>query len=456
MSALPYALDVWLPLLRGGAPPVAVLDTDTATDTVASRIAALGQSERLAFYGQSPLGQLGGIATIEGLLPADVRIERFVIFPGTGGGFVLVPTADAACVRGGLPLLPSGRARWRAARLFLDALAPLGVVRRLGLTELIVVTRGGLRSISDALVADHEHFAIAAGVPDARQKLIARVLQPDGAPRALYKFGLNERSQTAIRDERRALDRLAELVPELAPRLLDRGERHGVAWFSVEVLEGHRSADVLTDLHIEFLHTLAQRTLGSVVVQEQHLLRQAESGLNTLREADDPEWHMDFAGLAELLGAESAALPTALAHGDFTPWNLAVSPHGLRAFDWEACTDGAPLLFDLFHFHIQTGVLVHRIDGARIFESLGEVLDRMARPLLHLGRLDGPGVLRALALYVLHAAVRDEVLNRAQPAPFVQVGWQRRARREIARRVAGCLRDRRVPWSSLPVFDAAA
>lgn len=456
MKPLPYDLDVWVPLLRGGASPVAVLDADDGADAVGRAGAALGPGERLALVGESAVGRADGLAPLEAALPRDACIERFVAFPGTGGGYVLVPTASAATVRGGLPLLPSGRARWRVARIGLEALAPLGVVRRLGLTELALVTRGASRAQADALVADAEHIALAAGVPDARQKLVARVLTESGAPRAIYKIGLRAGSHGAVRDERRALDRIAELAPELAPRLLDRGERDGVPWFAAEVLDGQRSTDVVTELHIEFLRRLAQCSLGAQPVAGHPLLGRAGEALTRLAAQGDDEWLQDFAGLHALLTADQSPLATAPAHGDFTPWNLAVARDGMRAFDWEAQLEAAPLLFDLFHFHIQTGVLVHRRDGADLFASLGELLEGAARPLLELGRMDGPAALRALGLYILHSATRDEELHRARPAPFVQVGWQRRARREIARRAVGCLRDRRVPWAGLPAFDAAA
>jgi hypothetical protein len=58
--------------------------------------------------------------------------------------------------------------------------------------------------------------------------------------------------------------------------------------------------------------------------------------------------------------------PVVVEHGDFAPWNLIRTPDGLRAIDWEdACLDGFPG-FDLVHFVIQTGVLMHRWDFKRV------------------------------------------------------------------------------------------
>ena len=40
-----------------------------------------------------------------------------------------------------------------------------------------------------------------------------------------------------------------------------------------------------------------------------------------------------------------------MAHRDFVPWNTCLSPRGLFIFDWESASDGAPPLYDAFHFH---------------------------------------------------------------------------------------------------------
>lgn len=57
---------------------------------------------------------------------------------------------------------------------------------------------------------------------------------------------------------------------------------------------------------------------------------------------------------------------TALAHSDFTPWNIFVDHKKLYVYDWEECDMEVPLLYDLFHFHFQTGVLSERISVQQI------------------------------------------------------------------------------------------
>jgi Phosphotransferase enzyme family len=52
-------------------------------------------------------------------------------------------------------------------------------------------------------------------------------------------------------------------------------------------------------------------------------------------------------------------VPTTLAHGDFTPWNMYLGNGQLHVYDWEL-SERLPLLYDAFHFVFQSGVLVKR------------------------------------------------------------------------------------------------
>jgi hypothetical protein len=52
-------------------------------------------------------------------------------------------------------------------------------------------------------------------------------------------------------------------------------------------------------------------------------------------------------------------IPVSVSHGDFTPWNMYCDAHRLYVYDWELSSNGIPMLFDMFHFIMQSQVLVH-------------------------------------------------------------------------------------------------
>ena len=59
-----------------------------------------------------------------------------------------------------------------------------------------------------------------------------------------------------------------------------------------------------------------------------------------------------------------------LAHGDFTPWNIFITPEKLYIYDWELAQDQMPLFFDFFHYIFQSEVLINHRD----YSSLKEII----------------------------------------------------------------------------------
>jgi len=51
---------------------------------------------------------------------------------------------------------------------------------------------------------------------------------------------------------------------------------------------------------------------------------------------------------------------TGLTHGDFTPWNMFLSKDKIHIYDWELANQKMPILYDVFHFIFQSGVLIKR------------------------------------------------------------------------------------------------
>lgn len=65
-------------------------------------------------------------------------------------------------------------------------------------------------------------------------------------------------------------------------------------------------------------------------------------------------------------------VPTTMAHGDFTPWNMYVGEDKLHVYDWEL-SERLPMLFDAFHFIFQSGVLIKRQSGNEINTKIQEL-----------------------------------------------------------------------------------
>lgn len=64
---------------------------------------------------------------------------------------------------------------------------------------------------------------------------------------------------------------------------------------------------------------------------------------------------------------------TGLTHGDFTPWNLFLTDNKIHVYDWELANQRFPILFDVFHFIFQSGVLIQKIEFEAIKKQIEEV-----------------------------------------------------------------------------------
>lgn len=457
MSAtMAYGIDSWYPVLRGGLAPSAFVDAGEANAVrhVKEAWEALPEGGRLILQAAAPVGSRPSFGPLEAGLKDRGFAERFVVYPGTGGAFTLLPCAHGSAFRGGMALLPRGRARGRALWALIRAASLFRLPLRLGRPEIAIWTKGKPSDESEDLpvLPIAGSIAVAAGVPDRNQKVIVRALDRRGTARAILKLGFSERSDDAIEREGRALIRMAELLPDRAPKFIAQGTRAGRRWLAQEVLEGHRAGDGISPSHSEFLVELSRLERGSCTLERLQAFGDASRHLETLDPSFDPDWHRDYSELSAALvsSLDGAEIPTTLAHGDFTPWNTVQRGGVLRAFDWEYFSEQSPALNDLLHFHLQTGVLVKHHPGERIFDELAALFAGPGAEVvrdLGLGRED---VLRMVAIYVLHEGTSSEVLERLRPAPFAQAAWLRRAHLVLCRRLTGLLRDRQLPlWTKI-------
>jgi hypothetical protein len=329
------------------------------------------------------------------------------------------------------------------ARRLLQASERLGLGDRMGFGELLVAVKerpsaapgcGWLASRPHAIAA------ISLGVPGLLRKATARICRPDGRVQGYLKLSLTGAARARVLHEADTLERLARMAPTsgLAPDLLERGETPGSAWLVQSPLPDRRSPQHLTDSHVAFLAELARRTPCSLAPAQLGSLRDARKHLDALRAQVEATWILAMEHLLQALSSElgEREVPCGLAHGDFTPWNLALAGPRLAAFDWEFADWSAPVLTDLVHFHLQTGILLRRAPAAVLLPELEAVVQGPARRLLLERGLCTTDALTFIGLQVLQAATADEYTHSIERPPFAQVQWLRRTRLELAQLIA--------------------
>jgi hypothetical protein len=209
------------------------------------------------------------------------------------------------------------------------------------------------------------NMAIFTGTVGENRKAVA-VLEESSGQRWFLKLPLTAAATGLVKHEVAILAELSKLglkkmqVPNARPLAA------GLLVSDVKPLRARYEIDLQT-LHYEAVIELSERTLEQVRLE--HL--PCWAAINVSLEA--LQYQPDTNGLppskiqrivANLLALRSAiqpetTVPTSLAHGDFTPWNLYLGPGRLHVYDWEL-SERLPLLNDVFHFIFQTGVLVKK------------------------------------------------------------------------------------------------
>ena len=223
----------------------------------------------------------------------------------------LLPRGPRAAARSGprvyQPVTVRGRIGWEAAR----AAASTGLLR------LLPRANGPAEEVR-TLIAPFLPRGSSVSVMQTNhpRRCVAMITARDGRPVGLAKVALGAAGDDALTKEVNGLDAIAPLlVPPLrAPRVVER--RPGV------------------------------------------LLLEAVQWLPRLRPWVLPEEVAH--GLGRAFVASASGRSRGMAHGDAAPWNLLRTADGWVLVDWEDAREDAPPFFDVWHYLVQSHVLLRR------------------------------------------------------------------------------------------------
>jgi hypothetical protein len=305
-----------------------------------------------------------GAQPLHGGQPPSSAVKAYGWLPSAARPRQLVPLSsrrDAAAVFASASIGDS--VANRASRRLTTASLRAGVLQPL-LRDRLVATTGStdaaslLAHLSDATGLRIENTGVRFGTSRQNTKPVLQLLGPGGRLLGYAKVGWNNHTNELVEAEAEALERLAAVRFRVlvVPRLLYWGRWGDAAVVVQSPLDVRRTwMWGRANTH----HALALRELASVFPSEQVQLRQSAyvANVNTTigRLRDDSglrgqvadAWH----GALEKYGGRKIVLGTS--HGDFSPWNTAITRAGLAVWDWERSRDGAPVAFDAFHYHLE-------------------------------------------------------------------------------------------------------
>jgi len=311
--------------------------------------------------------------------------------------FALVPSKRRA--RFLIPLTP-----WRAAAASLSVYNPqkaltrvakhlLGVGLRTGLAQLFLPTNRtssardlppveGIRGpslqeyLSDALGEKNLIMAVSLGTPGLHRKPVLQLMNSRGATLGYAKVGWNEQTRELVRKEEAVLTRLGDVrfSTAIIPRVLHAGWWDGRYILVEEVPAGRTkpSGHSLTDRHLEFLRELRSGNPTQPAPVEHGLAAELTERIATLRARGLHYYpHLLDQAIARCVERlKGVPICFGFKHGDFTPWNILGVHDKLFVFDWEYAEESTLPGWDLFHFIVQTSVLVKGLDGRGVLQAL--------------------------------------------------------------------------------------
>lgn len=207
--------------------------------------------------------------------------------------------------------------------------------------------------------------AIFTGTVGANRKAVV-VLQKADDTHRFCKVPLTASAEKLVKNE---TARLGELPPDEFKYLdVPRATlKDGMLLLSDVRPKKVSNSDRLGDLHLRALAELAETNTQMARLQSIPVWKNLNRHLEEL-ERLEPLNDLNPATVSRLKKAllrlrqfcdTAGDVPVGLAHADFTPWNLYLSPRKVHLYDWELA-ELLPLLYDAFHFIFQTGILLRR------------------------------------------------------------------------------------------------
>ncbi len=188
------------------------------------------------------------------------------------------------------------------------------------------------------------------------------------------------------------------------PQFHQQGNGHWVTFANVKGATARRQQQ-LTPAHFNAIKELANQTHQKMSLAQSTFFKALKKRIDGLKvDGKVKDGALCLANLHKAMDGIDASqqVSFAFAHGDFTPWNLYAQGDGLAVYDLEMARLQAPVLYDVFHFIFQTGVLVNRQGFEEIWHWASHQLQQQPwLPLLLAYQVD----LRLhLLLYVLDTA----------------------------------------------------
>lgn len=265
-----------------------------------------------------------------------------------------------------------------------------------------------------------DHYTIFTGTTGPNRKVLIE-LNKGGKTISFVKVPISDASAALIQNEKSVLQQLRSF--DLKKWQLPNAEPHPQYGIFSNLKNKHSvTSNEFTPIHADTLVELYQVSASKQELRTvKKVIKDKLDGL--VADIRFPKCESVIQLMYQLLETIPAAgtFMTSLAHKDFTPWNGYVNGSQLSVYDWELAEHHMPVLYDLFHFLFQSGVLIKHQSFPEIHDALIEVLEMdTVKQYIREHEID---VTLHLKLYLLINTCYYLDLYRRQSHLHVQAGW---------------------------------
>jgi hypothetical protein len=199
-------------------------------------------------------------------------------------------------------------------------------------------------------VFDRNDFIVYVSTPSRTQKAVAFSKMRCGNRCILYavKVPIEDEGAKSTANELRTYEALVKR------NLVKSGAFLRKNVFYSPYISGQSTKCVFSKLHSSYLKKLVIGKTGTLrIILEHHLIENIY--LND--ELENNRRSLVAALSSSIL---DLAVPLAVVHGDFCPWNLKQAKNTLFPFDWEDSSLAGPVLWDVLHFVFSVDHRIHK------------------------------------------------------------------------------------------------
>jgi hypothetical protein len=275
-----------------------------------------------------------------------------------GRPFLLLP-AEKRPALAALSLYPAQTPRARLARTLVRWLVQSGLPLGIPSVTFEADQKQPFVEFLCSLCGKAPHLGILAGNPaSAGQRFLLLVFGPDNKPACVVKAGVSQEAQALVEKEAKFLGSVPGSPPSI-PKLRRRFRAPRLQALLVDFFEGDsprpEQADQLPALLGSWVDPGRKAPLAST--SDWMRLEQAAAGHALFQSQVGP--------------LRTNMVSATLAHNDFAPWNIKVSPRGKwMVLDWERGELAGIPGWDWFHYVIQTGILVEHRSTAELVQKM--------------------------------------------------------------------------------------